>query len=92
MPLDTEALAETDGSQAAQPESQTEMDTTDDPIIWGAEAIGRVINRNTRQVFHLGACADYHSSWLKAQTASGLTERNVALLRPIARFMWPLRP
>ena len=26
----------------------------------------------------------------KAQTASGLTERNVALLRPIARFMWPL--
>jgi len=28
----------------------------------------------------------------KAQTGSGLTERNVALLRPIARFMWPLRP
>jgi hypothetical protein len=28
----------------------------------------------------------------KSQTGSGLTERNVALLRPIARFMWPLRP
>jgi hypothetical protein len=55
MPLDTEALAETDGSQAAQPESQTETDSTDDPIIWGAEAIGRVINRNPRQVFHLAA-------------------------------------
>ena len=69
----------------------------DDSTTFGHEALDRYFAREPGRYLRaiksvLGACADYHSSWLKAQTASGLTERNVALLRPIARFMWPLRP
>jgi hypothetical protein len=35
-----------------EPDSQTDED---DELVWGAEAIGRVIGRSARQTFHLAS-------------------------------------
>ena len=36
-----------------EPNSQAEPDGNEDELVWGAIAIGKVINRGERQVFHL---------------------------------------
>lgn len=36
-----------------EPDSQAETDGNEDELVWGAIAIGKVINRGERQVFHL---------------------------------------
>jgi hypothetical protein len=47
-----------------------------DPIVWGAENIGRVINRNKRQAFYL-----LESGQLPAKKVGGRWAASVSALR-----------